>query len=147
MNSAIIRDANILGGVPVFQRTRVPFQALLDYLEGGQTLDVSWPTFPPSPAKLPSPAWSRLNLCWSLTCNEAPARRMRSCEIQFQPGQRITHLRHRPEAGLAGKTNGELLALVEARFDVFITLDKGFEYQQNLAGRRISIVLIRAESN
>jgi len=26
-------------GTPVFQGTRVPFQALLDYLEGGETLD------------------------------------------------------------------------------------------------------------
>jgi hypothetical protein len=33
-----------------------------------------------------------------------------------------------PEAGFAGKTNGELLALAEAGFDVFLTLDKGFAY-------------------
>lgn len=51
-----------------------------------------------------------------------------------------------PEAGFAGKTNGELLALAEASFDVFITLDKGFAYQQNLIGRRIAILLIRAKS-
>ncbi len=35
----VIRDPQILGGTPVFRGTRVPFQALLDYLEGGQTLD------------------------------------------------------------------------------------------------------------
>ncbi|HET6199818.1 MAG: DUF433 domain-containing protein [Candidatus Acidiferrales bacterium] len=34
----LVKDQNILGGVPVFRSTRVPFQALLDYLEGGQTL-------------------------------------------------------------------------------------------------------------
>ena len=39
-----------------------------------------------------------------------------------------------------------LLALAEASFDVFITLDKGFAYQQNLVGRRIAILLIRAKS-
>ena len=38
MDHAIVRDPDILGGTPVFKRTRVPFQALLDYLEGGQTL-------------------------------------------------------------------------------------------------------------
>ncbi len=27
-------DPDILGGTPVFRGTRVPFQALLDYLEG-----------------------------------------------------------------------------------------------------------------
>jgi uncharacterized protein (DUF433 family) len=35
----IVKDEDILGGTPVFRGTRVPFQALLDYLEGGQTLD------------------------------------------------------------------------------------------------------------
>jgi predicted nuclease of predicted toxin-antitoxin system len=52
-----------------------------------------------------------------------------------------------PEAGFAGKTNGELLLLAEADFDVFVTLDKGLAYQQNLMGRRIAIVVIRAKSN
>jgi predicted nuclease of predicted toxin-antitoxin system len=37
-----------------------------------------------------------------------------------------------PEAGWAGKRNGELLALAEGSFDVFLTLDKGVQYQQNL---------------
>jgi uncharacterized protein (DUF433 family) len=47
MDNAIVRDPNILGGAPVFRQTRVPFQALLDYLEEGQTLDdflVDFPT-------------------------------------------------------------------------------------------------------
>jgi len=38
-NSVIVQDPEILGGAPVFRGTRVPFQALLDYLEGGETLD------------------------------------------------------------------------------------------------------------
>ncbi len=39
MQNAIIKDQNILGGEPVFRGTRVPFKALTDYLEGGETLD------------------------------------------------------------------------------------------------------------
>lgn len=39
MQSAVIRDLNILGGEPVFRGTRVPFKALTDYLEGGESLD------------------------------------------------------------------------------------------------------------
>lgn len=35
----IIKDPNILGGEPVFRRTRVPFKVLIDYLEVGDTLD------------------------------------------------------------------------------------------------------------
>jgi len=42
----LVKDQNILGGVPVFRHTRVPFQALLDYLEGGQTLDDFLNDFP-----------------------------------------------------------------------------------------------------
>ena len=45
-NSVIIRDPDVLGGTPVFRGTRVPFQSLLDYLEGGQTLDEFLDDFP-----------------------------------------------------------------------------------------------------
>jgi uncharacterized protein (DUF433 family) len=44
--SVIVKNPEILGGVPVFVGTRVPFQALLDYLEGGQTLDEFLDDFP-----------------------------------------------------------------------------------------------------
>jgi predicted nuclease of predicted toxin-antitoxin system len=53
-----------------------------------------------------------------------------------------------PEAGLAGLTNGELLAEAQRQqFQVFLTLDKGVAYQQNLADRSIAIIVIRAKSN
>lgn len=46
-DSIIVRDAEILGGEPVFRGTRVPYQALLDYLEGGRhTLDDFLEDFP-----------------------------------------------------------------------------------------------------
>ncbi len=44
--SVIVRNDNILGGEPVFRNTRVPFQALLDYLEHGKTLDDFLEDFP-----------------------------------------------------------------------------------------------------
>ncbi|MFZ0771727.1 MAG: DUF433 domain-containing protein [Candidatus Sulfotelmatobacter sp.] len=46
LNSVITRDPDLLGGTPVFRGTRVPFQALLDYLEGGQTLGEFLDDFP-----------------------------------------------------------------------------------------------------
>ena len=53
-----------------------------------------------------------------------------------------------PEAGLAGQKNGLLLSLAEgAGFDLFLTMDKGVQYQQNLAGRSIAILIVRATSN
>jgi uncharacterized protein (DUF433 family) len=39
MAGVIIKDPNILGGEPVFSGTRVLFKVLIDYLEGGDTLD------------------------------------------------------------------------------------------------------------
>jgi uncharacterized protein (DUF433 family) len=42
----IVKDQDILGGTPVFRGTRVSFQALLDYLEGGNTLDEFLDDFP-----------------------------------------------------------------------------------------------------
>ncbi len=42
----VVRDPEILGGTPVFRGTRVPFKALLDYLEGGETLDEFLEQFP-----------------------------------------------------------------------------------------------------
>jgi uncharacterized protein (DUF433 family) len=39
-------DAEILGGTPVFVGTRVPAQALIDYLEAGRPLDEFLDDFP-----------------------------------------------------------------------------------------------------
>lgn len=46
MAATITKDPEILSGAPVFRGTRVPFQALLDYLEGGDTLDEFLDDFP-----------------------------------------------------------------------------------------------------
>jgi uncharacterized protein (DUF433 family) len=42
----IVKDPDILGGTPVFRGTRVPVQALFDYLEGGETLQDFLDGFP-----------------------------------------------------------------------------------------------------
>lgn len=49
--------------------------------------------------------------------------------------------------GHRGAKNGELLAFAEGIYDVFVTMDKSIRKQQNLAGRRIALLLIRARSN
>ena len=53
-----------------------------------------------------------------------------------------------PQAGLAGMANGEVLALGERSvWQVLLTMDQGMPYQQSLAGRTISLAIIRAKSN
>ncbi len=44
--SVIVKNPQVLSGEPVFRNTRVPFKALLDYLEGGDTLDDFLDDFP-----------------------------------------------------------------------------------------------------
>lgn len=39
-------DPDILNGVPVFVGTRVPVRTLLDYLEGGDSLEIFLENFP-----------------------------------------------------------------------------------------------------
>ena len=43
---AVHSDPEILSGTPVFSGTRVPFQALLDYVEGNHTLEEFLDDFP-----------------------------------------------------------------------------------------------------
>ncbi len=44
--AVIVKNPDILGGTPVFRGTRVPIQALFDYLEGGETLEDFLEGFP-----------------------------------------------------------------------------------------------------
>jgi uncharacterized protein (DUF433 family) len=44
--SIVHSDPNILGGTPVFVGTRVPVQALIDYIEGGHSLNEFLDDFP-----------------------------------------------------------------------------------------------------
>ena len=44
------------------------------------------------------------------------------------------------DQGWSGITNGELVRLTEAQFDVLITSDQNLRYQQNLAKRRLAII-------
>ena len=45
-NHLIIKDPEILSGIPVFKGTRVPVKNLLDYLEAGDSLEEFLDDFP-----------------------------------------------------------------------------------------------------
>lgn len=51
------------------------------------------------------------------------------------------------ENGWSGIKNGELLALAEAEFDVFLTVDQNLSFQQKLKGFDIGIILLIARNN
>ena len=50
------------------------------------------------------------------------------------------------EKGWSALRNGELLAKAEAEFDVLITTDRNLRHQQNLAERRIAILVLPTTS-
>jgi hypothetical protein len=50
-------------------------------------------------------------------------------------------------AGFAGLENGQLLTAAEtAKFDVVLTVDRGFEFQQNLGQRKIAVIIFCRKS-
>lgn len=44
--SVIVKDPDILSGMPVFRGTRVPIKNLIDYLSTGETIDAFLDDFP-----------------------------------------------------------------------------------------------------
>ena len=52
-----------------------------------------------------------------------------------------------PEAGWRGLKNGVLLRQAESRFDVFVTIDQGLRYQQNLRESKLGIILLVVPNN
>ncbi len=51
------------------------------------------------------------------------------------------------EMGWSGTRNGALLSLAEQGFDVLVTIDHGMGYEQNLANRKIALLVLSARSN
>ena len=45
-SKVIVTDPQVLGGTPVFRGTRVPLQALIEYLESGQSIEDFMEGFP-----------------------------------------------------------------------------------------------------
>ncbi|HLG02298.1 MAG TPA: DUF5615 family PIN-like protein [Bacteroidia bacterium] len=67
--------------------------------------------------------------------------------VKFQfPSQYI--VMSSQDMGWEGKKNGELLALLIAEgFEIFKTLDKNLQYQQNLSKFNVTIFLLSAPDN
>ncbi|MFL5735244.1 MAG: DUF5615 family PIN-like protein [Chloroflexia bacterium] len=48
------------------------------------------------------------------------------------------------QVGWSGISNGQLLSRAEGQFDVLLTVDCGIEYQQNIRGRQIALIVLDA---
>lgn len=49
--------------------------------------------------------------------------------------------------GWASRRNGELLALADGQFDVFLTVDRNLSLQRDVGDFRIAVVVMVAKSN
>jgi predicted nuclease of predicted toxin-antitoxin system len=56
-------------------------------------------------------------------------------------------VRTAPEMGWASKRNGELLQVAQREFDVFLTVDRNLQQEQNLANFDIAVIVLVARSN
>lgn len=56
-------------------------------------------------------------------------------------------IKHTSEIDWGGLANGELLREAEKEFDVFLTVDKGQRFQQNLSAFALGFVVVRVFRN
>jgi predicted nuclease of predicted toxin-antitoxin system len=52
-----------------------------------------------------------------------------------------------PQHGWAGIKNGDLLALAEKEFDMFVTVDRKIALEQDMTRFALAVVLLRARTN
>ena len=63
---------------------------------------------------------------------------------QLLPGHAVSTVRQMNWLGLS---NGRLLVAANPHFDAFLTVDKNLVRQQDLAGLRIALIVLRARTN
>lgn len=56
-------------------------------------------------------------------------------------------IQHTSEIGWGGLANGVLLQAAEKKFDVFLTVDKGQRFQQNISAFALGFVVVRVFRN
>ena len=139
-----------LGGTPVFAGTRVPVQTLIDYLEAGHPLDQFLDDYP---SVTREHAVGVLELAKQVLITPAawpPAVRLLldgnlpRTFAALLPGHRVETIHQRRWSDL---DDGPLLDAAEREYDAFLTADQNLRYQQNLRGRRLRIVVLRAARN
>jgi hypothetical protein len=76
---------------------------------------------------------------------ESTSRRVRRFSVGGQP--RNLEVRTVADQGWVGISNGQLLSLAAAEFDVFVTVDRNLPFQQHLPKFDFAVILLRAKTN
>src|SRR5437879_4629568 len=72
---------------------------------------------------------------------------MSPCPGSWPPVCPATTSRPFPRLGWSGVKNGELLRRASGAFDVLVTGDQSIEFQQNLQGIALGLVVVEARDN
>lgn len=86
--SVVHSDPDILGGTPVFVGTRVPVQALIDYIEGGHSLNEFLDDFPTMAREVAIAPLTTGRGNADLNCRASAASTMRRSPLLHCPGMR-----------------------------------------------------------
>jgi len=68
-------------------------------------------------------------------------------DVRLAAGLAAVDVRTVADQGWLGISNGQLLALAAAEFDVFVTVDRNLPFQQHLPKFDIAVILLRAKTN
>ena len=68
-------------------------------------------------------------------------------DVRLAAGLATVDVRTVADQGWLGISNGQLLTLAAAEFDVFVTVDRNLPFQQHLPKFDIAVILLRAKTN
>src|SRR5215469_3811414 len=137
---------DIMGGTPVFAGTRVPVQTLLDYLEGGESIDDFLARISHGH---PRPGHRLFGTGERQAHSIGVVRVLLDECIDWRLSREIVghEVKTAQQMGWASLQNGELLSRAAGHFDVFVTVDRNLSFQQNLTSLPIPVVVLRAKTN
>jgi uncharacterized protein (DUF433 family) len=135
--SVVTIDPGIMSGAPCFSGTRVPVRTLIDYIEGGDTLDAFLEQFPTVSRRLAVAYLEDSTALLSCVPKDL---------AQYFPGHQVKTV---PQAGWASISNGKLLRLIaeSGSYDLFVTVDKNLPNQNRVSELPFAIAVLRAKTN
>ena len=68
-------------------------------------------------------------------------------DVRLAAALATVNVRTVADQGWLGISNGQLLTLAAAEFDVFVTVDRNLPFQQHLPKFDIAVILLRAKTN
>jgi Uncharacterized conserved protein len=116
-------DPEILGGTPVFVGTRVPVDALIDFLDGGDTIEDFLDNYPGVSREQVFAFLEEASQDSSRRSRETGSVRRELAAVASTETSRV-RVRTVQEEGWGSFRNGDLLRRAEGSFDVLLTADR-----------------------